>query len=118
MTYYRWFNEHFRKRFSEYFSSLDKEKGKNLVSYSEGGIYVYNSEWFSDYVLLPFGDFEVRRPVGWHEYLTLVYGDYMTPPPPKAQLCTHVMCYVNLKESLDKKEVKKRLRKGEKLVFS
>ena len=117
ISYFRWRNEKYRKEFIRYYASLRKISGKNVVSYPDGRACVYNSEWFSDYVLMPFGDFEVRMPIGWHEYLTLLYGDYMTPPPIEQQTCAHNMCYINLKESLDKKEVKRRLRKGEKLVL-
>lgn len=38
-------------------------------------------EWFSDYYYAPFEDFQIRLPVGIHEYLTQLFGDYMVPPP-------------------------------------
>lgn len=32
---------------------------------------------------VPFGEREIPIPTQWHEYLTGLYGDYMTPPPPE-----------------------------------
>lgn len=34
-----------------------------------------------------------------NEYLTRVYGDYMTPPPPEKQVTHHTFIYCNLNES-------------------
>ena len=45
--------------------------------------YSFNSvpkKWFRDYALLPFGDKEYKVHVGWDEWNTHIYGDYMTPP--------------------------------------
>lgn len=36
-----------------------------------------------------FEDGEFWGPVGYHEYLTRTYGDYMTPPPPENQVSHH-----------------------------
>lgn len=49
---------------------------------------IFPKEWFSDYVLMPFEDTQIRMPVGYHEYLTQQFGDYMTVPPPEQQV-TH-----------------------------
>lgn len=32
---------------------------------------------------MPFGEREIPVPRQWHEYLSALYGDYMTPPPPE-----------------------------------
>lgn len=49
---------------------------------------IFPKEWFSDYVLMPFEDTQIRMPVGYHKYLTQQFGDYMTVPPPDQQI-TH-----------------------------
>lgn len=92
-----------------------QEGGSNYVSYNQG-LFVYNKKWFSGFVEMPFADFWVRVPVGYDDYLTFVYGDYMTPPNP-LPVFTHSMYYVNLKERLDIVEVKKRLKRAETKVF-
>ena len=36
--------------------------------------------WWGDGVQMEFEDMKVTCPSGWNEYLTYLYGDYMTPP--------------------------------------
>lgn len=40
----------------------------------------YESEWFSESVMLEFEGKEYPAPKEWHALLTSMYGDYMTPP--------------------------------------
>ena len=51
-----------------------------------GGIYGYRREcsarrYFNNPIELMFGGHSASAPAMWHEYLTHLYGDYMTPPP-------------------------------------
>lgn len=46
-------------------------------------------EWCEETVDLPFEDTLLMAPKGWHEVLTWVYGDYMTPPPKEKQIPSH-----------------------------
>ena len=78
---------------------------------------LFKSEWFSDSIRVPFEDFEISVPSGYHDYLSTVYGDYMAPPPPSKQVSHHSHYYLNLNESLCIDEIKKRISKGEKLVY-
>ncbi len=43
----------------------------------------FKSEWFISTCNVEFEGHMLPAPAGWHEYLTSVYGDYMTPPPPE-----------------------------------
>ena len=50
-----------------------------------GGVHgyskeTYRQEWFAESVLLDFEGEKYPAPVGWHELLTNMYGDYMQPP--------------------------------------
>ena len=45
--------------------------------------------FFSETLDISFEGHIFRAPIGYHEYLTTVYGDYMTPPPPEKQVSTH-----------------------------
>lgn len=40
-------------------------------------------------VELPFEDTKILVPIGYHEYLVQMYGDYMTPPPIEKQVSHH-----------------------------
>lgn len=51
----------------------------------------YEKEWFSSKVLLKFEDCEFWAPVGYKQWLTLVYGDYMQLPPKEKQIPHHVV---------------------------
>lgn len=115
--YYRFTTDKHKQAYLTLENKRQLKDGANMVSYPEGDIYVYNSDWFSSYVSMPFRDFQVRIPIGWHEYLTLVYGDYMTPPPIEKRKVTHKMVYVNLRERLSKNEIKQRLKRGEEFVL-
>lgn len=53
--------------------------------------------WFEDYFYAPFEDFQIRLPKGIHEYLTQLFGDYMTPPPQNViDEDNHGYSYLNL----------------------
>lgn len=41
----------------------------------------FEKVWFKSAKMVPFEDTEVPIPVGSHELMTNVFGDYMTPPP-------------------------------------
>ena len=87
--------------------------GQNYFSYTQSGIYTYNKSWFDELIDVPFENMQVRVPKGYHEYLTFMYGDYMTPSQVnKNQDNTHTMSYLNLSERLNMKEVKNRIKKG------
>ena len=43
--------------------------------------YIMPAEWYGDGKKVPFEDIEVIIPENYDEYLTQIYGDYMTPPP-------------------------------------
>lgn len=79
---------------------------------------IYDKAWFDDYKMVPFEDFEVRVASGNHEYLSLLYGDYMQLPPENQREChDQIRYYCNLCEGLSLRQVKKRIKDGEHLVF-
>lgn len=50
---------------------------------------LFKKEWFSDYKIVKFEDTDVKIPVGWHEFLTAYYGDYMKLPPENERVANH-----------------------------
>ena len=91
-----------KKKMKQLEQSWDKENGDRYVSYTEAGMYMFPKEWFEDYVLVPFEDIEVRIPKHYDEYLTYIYGDYMTPPPVEKRKMegSHGKYYVNFRENI------------------
>ena len=51
----------------------------------------FPKEWFKDYTLLKFCNHELKAPVGYHEVLSQMYGDYMKLPPIEDQAPCHFM---------------------------
>ena len=50
---------------------------------------IWSSKLFRETVLLPFEDILVPAPVGYHEFLTVTYGDYMQLPPEEKRVAPH-----------------------------
>lgn len=96
-------------------NSLNEHNGKKYISITESKPRMFEKEWFDDYVMMPFEDTMIRMPICYHQYLTCVYGDYMTPPPAKDRHYSfaHGMYYLNLQESLTLKQVKERIKQSE-----
>lgn len=64
--------------------------------------------WFDDYFYADFEDFRIRLPRGIHEYLTQVFGDYMTPPPQKVvEMGGHGCAFLDLDKRVTWKEAYK-----------
>lgn len=81
---------HFLGRNNDIFEKCDQVLMANPFDSAEYVAYfsTYRSakiisprEWFDDCYYVPFEDFQIRLPKGIHEYLTQLFGDYMTPPP-------------------------------------
>lgn len=51
----------------------------------------FKKEWFVDYTLLEFDNYTLKAPVGYHEILKSLYGDYMRLPPEKDRIPLHKM---------------------------
>lgn len=65
-----------------------------------GGSYGYWKErleanWFSEMKYVNFEGYQMPVPAKYHEYLTHLYGDYMTPPPVGKRGNRHGICQVD-----------------------
>lgn len=60
---------------------------------------VFPKEWMGEGVMLDFEDTQIRCPINYHNYLTLLYGDYMQLPPVE-QRQTH-NGFVDLEKSFE-----------------
>lgn len=57
---------------------------------------VVPKKWIEDTIWVPFENIQVRIPKYYHEYLTHIYGDYMTPPPVEKRDDRHVFAFLDL----------------------
>lgn len=88
-------------RFKDCFLSIERQMtsvaaGANCISLTEKGAYVMDASWFSESVVLPFEDFELKVPVGYREYLRFMFGDYMKLPDQPFRKSDHEMYFVDL----------------------
>lgn len=71
----------------------------------------YKAEWFNGYKVVDFESLKVRIPIGFHEYLTQNYHDYMKLPPKEKQVSHHYHYYLNLEKGMSLDEVREILKK-------
>ena len=64
-------------------------------------------EWISETIMVPFENIEVPIPKHYHEYLTRIYGDYMTPPPENKRDDRHVFAFIDMDKRLTLKQIRK-----------
>lgn len=86
--------------------SVDYESA-NFVAYFgtfRGPKVVSPKEWFDSFYYVDFEDFKLRLPIGIDQYLTQVYGDYMTPPPENKRELLHSYYYLNLDKRVSYEE--------------
>lgn len=113
---YKTLSNHFSKRrrdclkmrFKSFEASIIEERGNFIVSYCEGG-RIMNPEWFDTSEWVEFNDYRVRVPIGYDAYLASVFGDYMSLPPEESRI-THRLLYLNLRERLNNKQIKTRIK--------
>lgn len=89
-------------------ADLRKLRGNNYICY---GLSITNEreifpkELFREYVYMPFDNIKVRMPIGYDQYLTQQYGDYMSPPPLSGRESTHEKFYLDLERRLSIHEI-------------
>lgn len=73
------------------------------------GVYkekeISTHEVFSKFKKVPFEDSFIFIPVGFHKYLTQVYGDYMQLPPLEKRVSHHALYYVNFNRRISLNEI-------------
>lgn len=82
---------YFQKRIDRIIKSMSSKKTEYVSDVSCGFVgngIRFRSEWFSDSCDVDFESLRFKAPIGYDEMLTLIYGDYMTPPP-KDECVTH-----------------------------
>lgn len=93
------------KRFLDYLVKTpksDKMWQYNIIDFYSNKIY--DADWFGEGVKMPFEDFTVIMPKGYDPYLTLQYGDYMTPPPIEKQVPHHNHFFVDFNQQIASQE--------------
>lgn len=66
----------------------------------------HNLSWFDDGAIGIFASLQVINPKQYHEYLTNLYGNYMTLPPVENRTTHHSYYYLNLNERVARSNIK------------
>ena len=85
----------------------NRSQGEWIVAYTgtSGEKDIFQSSWFDGFVSFPFEDTYILVPSGYDQFLTAMYGDYMTPPPIEEQISNHALFYYNLDRRITKEEI-------------
>ena len=71
----------------------------NVISVCSGPIYMltsYSRDRFTSGIDVPFEDGTIKVPVGYHQYLSTVFGNYMKLPPVESRHPEHPVYYMDL----------------------
>lgn len=80
----------FNKVFLNYLTKYDGEKTQRMVKLNYyWKPFVIPSSIFDEYIELDFEGHRFMAVKQYHEYLSLMYGDYMTPPPVEERVPKH-----------------------------
>jgi len=66
---------------------------------------MYPRDVFDETEIIDFEGIKVRCIKQRDKYLTIMYGDYMTPPPPEKRVTHHFIYYINLDRRLSLEEI-------------
>lgn len=64
-------------------------------------------DWFENPVRIPFENFDMPVPKDYDGFLTLYYGDYMTPPPVEKRVTQHFHYFIDLDKYVSLEEAKR-----------
>lgn len=105
-TMFKWCRPFLKYSLKKYESSLSS--GKAVVCYTGGyrSKEYFSPELFSDVVNGKFEGYVVNLPIGYHEYLHRLYGDYMQLPPEEKRQSHHSHYYFNLDRRVTIEEIR------------
>ena len=98
--YYAPQKQRFYEQVEKFYQKICSVKGDYYKPYWDVKHIQYPKEWFAEAITVPFEDTEIFVPNGYHEILTYLYNDYMTPPPTHSRSGHHTAYYMNLSSGL------------------
>jgi len=88
------------KQFMDYQRWYSGFDGTKTVCVTQWPGRIFRREWFEDTIEVPFADTTVVIPRDYDAYLTCLYGDYMTLPPPEQRTSGHQHHYLNFDQRI------------------
>ena len=83
-------------RMTEKYNKCESDEMYEHTANIKFGYWVVSKTCFEKFIDLPFEDDTFKCPANYDEYLTKVYGDYMTPPPEEVRWKGHDVIEVDL----------------------
>ena len=62
---------------------------KRVGNFAANVRFVCDKHVFDEFIYVPFENKQYKAPIGYHEWLTAIYGDYMKLPPVNEQVNKH-----------------------------
>ncbi len=93
LRYKLWKNA--EKQMSKY-SWEECDKVTELIGSIKGMLLEHPKEWFASQTWVEFEGYQVPVMAGYHEYLTLIFGNYMERPPVEQQKPKHELEFVDM----------------------
>lgn len=110
LLFYRPLRRLNKRIFVKYYNKFkEKNCGEWLINYYAPYSVereLLRSEWFETQLRVPFEDTSINIMGEYHNYLTFLYGDYMTPPPLDLQNSHHFHYFYDLNQGLSIQEAK------------
>ena len=104
--------EKYKQRFLDFEKHVTDNKGTKCASLTTAKGCVFRCEWFDRTIQGNFEDMQLKIPAGYDNYLTSLYGDYMTLPPVEKRVSVHEDLYINLYSRLTIEKVKQKVKRG------
>lgn len=104
------YGEKTRKRtlakFKQFIASNASANSDKCVCITQWEGRVFQKKWFEEIMEVPFADTTIIIPREHDKYLSLLYGDYMTPPPPEKRISQHSHYFVDFNHRLTIEQIK------------
>lgn len=83
-------------KYDAYLKALPESDKMTNVFSAWGDREIVPASWYGEGAKLSFNGIEATVPAEYKKYLTKIYGDYMTPPPPEKRIGTHTNEVIDL----------------------
>jgi len=106
--------KYYSQKFWECDAQLRTSKGDKLLCFDiQYAIEkeLFKSEWFEKQIRVPFENTEICIMEGYDQYLTQIYGNYMSLPPVEERVSRHYHYFLDLDRRWSLDEIKSYLRK-------
>ena len=101
------FKQKYIKEIGQCVDRIRNYKGKTLRCYSIGFTNeIFEKQWFEEAICVPFEDTTIFVPIGYHEILSKLFGNYMQLPPEAKRKC-HQEFYFDLDHTKNIEEILK-----------